>query len=329
MKKTVSIIVLNFNGVNFLKKCLPTIFRQTYPHIETIVVDNNSTDESLKYLDTVKNIQVIKNKKNLGYAEANNKAAQKATGEFVLFLNNDTELFPDLIQKLVDSYKDKSLIAPAQIPTWNKKIKGFAGGGMDIFGYPYTMDDGSTKVSYVDGAAFFMKRNDFISIGMFDEKLFIFQEDIDLSWRAQLYGYRIISCWDAKLYHYSGGTVLGGGKKEVRYASSYFRRYLNEKNVVRNILKNYSTFFLIVILPTLLALHAFELIFLLLMGKIKVVQCYINAYVWNIRNIKDTLQFRKKIQEGRVVSDKIFFRRMYFAYSKLTAFKNVGLPEFR
>lgn len=275
---------------------------------------------------------MVENDKNYGYTGANNIAAKKASGEFLLFLNNDTELFPDMIETLVANYKNKTITAPAQILSVNKKtdLTGMAGVGMDIFGYPYVnVDPKKTKTFFADGAAIFVKKKDFFEIGMFDDELFIFQEDIDFSWRAQLFGYKIVPCWDAKFYHYSGGVVLGGGFKNKQYETSYFRRYLNEKNIVRNILKNYSAIFCLLILPLICLIHFAEVILLVLMLHWKVASCYIKAYWWNLINLGNTLKYRKKIQRKRKVSDYKLMNKMYFAYSKLTSLKRVGFPKFK
>ncbi len=330
MHPKVSIIILNQNGLPFLKKCLPTVKKQTYPDTEIIVTDNASNDGSVEYIKRIPDVKLVAHKKNYGYAKANNIAAQEATGTFLFFLNNDTELFSDCIEKLVSCYRDKSVVTARQIPFHDKSFVGSSGAGVDIFGYPYVADDPrKTRVFYADGAMFFIKKKDFIDLGMFDEKLFIFQEDIDLSWRAQLAGYRIISCWGAKLYHYGGGTVLGGTKKGSKYASSYFRRYLNEKNIIRNILKNYSFPLCVIILLLLLFIHACEMIGLLILLKGSVIQCYLKAYWWNIRNFKNTMNIRKYVQSRRTVRDAKIMKQMYWSYSKLASLKSVGIPEFK
>lgn len=325
----VSIIILNYNGIDFLKSCLKTIFKQTYKNIEIIVTDNHSTDGSLEYLIRYLNITVIKNQENYGYAKANNIGAKKAKGQYLFFLNNDTELEPDTIKKLVEAYTPKTILSARQIPMWDKTLFGTAGGGMDIFGYPYAdLDSKKTKIFYADGASFFIKKGDFLEIGMFDEKLFIFEEDIDFGWRAQMMGYKIKPCWEAIIYHFSGGTVIGGSSKKNRYSTNYFRRYLNEKNVIRNMLKNYSFPLCLILLLILLLLHFFEIIILLFLTKWKVVLCYLKAYAWNIKNINNTLVMRKKIQRTRQISDYSLMKNMYWSYSKLVAFSRHGMPSF-
>ncbi len=332
MKKPpkISVVILNYNGLHFLKKCLQTFKKQTYSPLELIVVDNNSTDGSIKYLKQQKNITLIMNKENYGFAKANNIGAKVAIGKFLFFLNNDTELFEDTIENLIKCYKKDGILSARQIPMWDKKFEGAAGGGMDLFGYPYLEKIArNTKVFFADGATFFIKKNDFFIIGMFDEELFIFEEDIDFCWRAQLMGYQVYGCWEAKVYHYSGGTVLGGANKIKKYSTSYFRRYLNERNIVRNILKNYSFPLCIIILSLLLFLHAVEIVALTILMKWRVIACYLEAYLWNIENLKNTLEYRKKIQKKRKISDFVLLKKMYWSYSKFIAFLRVGIPQFK
>ncbi len=326
----VSIIVLNYNGLNFLKNCLDAIEKQTYPDIETIVVDNNSTDASCEFVRKNDSVKLIRNNKNYGYSKANNIGAKEARGDFLLFLNNDTELFPDAIEKLVLNYSDKSILAPAQIIMENKGIDsvGFPGNGMDILGNPYGKDNPKErKVFYADGAALFIKKDDFFKIGMFDEELFIFQEDVDLCWRAQLMGYSLRQCWDAKFYHYSGGVVLGGASKNKRYQTSYLRRYLNERNVIRNVLKNYGFPLCVVALFFLLSIHLLEIAVLGIAFQGKTVSCYLKAYRWNLLNIKNTLRYRKEVQQKRVISDLVLMKRMHLDYSKFHSFVKLGFPQ--
>jgi len=202
---------------------------------------------------------------------------------------------------------------------------------MDIFSYPYSdqNDYRKTKLFYADGAALFLKKSDFMDIGMFDERLFMFIEDVDLSWRAQLMGFRVISCWNAKLYHYHGGTARLDLSESKQYVSSHFRRYLNERNVMRNIIKNYSFPLAFFVLVFLLFFHMGEIILLLITGNASVVKCYFAAYWWNLKNLGNSLKIRKIIQKKRIVSDWELLKRMYWTYSKLYMFIKIGMPKFR
>ena len=92
----VSIIIVNYNGKKFLEKCLNSLMKIDYKPYEIILVDNSSSDGSVEFVETnYPKISIVKLEKNYGYAKANNIGVQKATGEFIQFLNNDTEVKPD------------------------------------------------------------------------------------------------------------------------------------------------------------------------------------------------------------------------------------------
>lgn len=329
MKKKVSIIIVNYNGEHFLKKCLASIKRQTYKNIEVVIVDNNSTDNSISFVKTFNpRCKIIRNKKNLGFAQPNNQGAKQATGEYLFLLNNDTELFPDSVEKLYDNYKNDCILTATQISTREKSAVR-VGAGADIFGYPFQAQDAKkTKLFYADGAALFIKKEDFVKIGMFDSELFMFQEDIDFSWRARIMGYSIAPCRKAKLYHYYGGTANVQIDKTNKYVSSYFRRYLNERNIIRNILKNYSFPLVLFIFAILILFHIYEIVFFIITGKLKVVECYLAAYKWNVMKFKNTLSVRKRVQQKRALSDFAVMKYMYFMYSKLNILFRLGIPKF-
>ncbi len=328
MKGLVTIVILNYNGKEYLKECIASIKEQTYKKVEVLVTDNNSTDGSLEYLKKFPSIRVLKHKKNYGYAKANNLGALVAGGEFLFFLNNDTRLYKDCIKILVKNFQDKTIVAPAQIRPWDKNDYGHAGWGMDIFGYPFGIENQKkARVFFADGSGIFIKKKDFIKIGMFDDELFIFQEDIDLSWRAQIMGYRVATNYDAKYFHYGGATVEGNKGGQLKYGTSRIRRFLNEKNVIRNILKNYSFLFLIILFPLLLMLHALEILVLVLTGRFNLAKWYFDSYKWNYSHLESTLKLRKTIQKKRTVSDFVIISRLYPLYSKLYAFVKLGFPE--
>lgn len=163
--RKVSIIVLNYNGLDFLKECLSAVKAQTYAGIETIVVDNNSSDASCEYLRRLDWVKLVANKDNFGFSKANNIGAKEAKGEFLLFLNNDTELFPDAVEKMVSCWEEKTIVAPAQIVSSNREndTQGFPGNGMDILGNAFGKEDpGKRKIFYVEGSALFIKKQDFL-----------------------------------------------------------------------------------------------------------------------------------------------------------------------
>ncbi len=327
----VSIIIVNWNGKKWLEECYTSIFKQTYKNIEAILVDNNSQDDSTSYTQTKwPQVKIVQLDKNYAYAGGNNRGAENSKGEYLFFLNNDTKLFPDCIEKLIKHKNEGEVIAPKQlVGDFNNPNKAIMlGNGADIFGYPFGVPDFTKqKVFYADGAALFILSEVFKILGGFDEKLFMFQDDIDLSWKARLAGYKIIKCPEAQLYHFSGGSAPGGSSaKKEKYTLSEFRRFHNEKNIIRNILKNYSWIFALPLLAVLLVIQLLEIMALVLLGGYKIALCYPKAYWWNLLNIRDTLRARIFIQSKRKINDFDILKNMYLSYSKLTALYRLGKP---
>ena len=327
----ISVIVLNYNGKKYLKKCFNSLEQQTYPYCEIILIDNASTDGSVKYVkEKFPSVKIIQNKENLGYAEANNKATEIAKGKYLFFLNNDTWIEQNTVEELVQTLGENEKIGACapQIRDYEGIRRISLGVGCDIFGYPSSTATG--KVFYVDGAALFIRNSIFDEIGGFDDRYFVFHEDVDLSWRLRLYGYEIATNPRAIVYHVSGGTLVGGViKNRGGYTTTIRRRYLGEKNNICNLLKNYSLLTLLVILPLHILINLGELLVFLSTGKIKVLRAYMNAWLWNVKNLKVTLEWRRRVQKRRRISDREIMRKMYKGCIKFNLFMQVGVPEFR
>ena len=107
-KDLVSIIIINWNGLQHLEKCLPSIFKTTYPEYEVILVDNGSTDDSTKFIRTnFPQIKIVQNNENLGFAEANNIGFENSCGEYIFLLNNDVILRDDSFKTALNYFKDQ------------------------------------------------------------------------------------------------------------------------------------------------------------------------------------------------------------------------------
>ena len=120
----VSIVIVNWDGLPHLKISLPSLQKINYPNYEIILVDNASTDGSIEYLKAQMSklkttaqklkLRLIENRKNLGFAKANNQGFKKAKGEYILFLNNDTKVTPDFLTKLVNVMEEDKKIGVVQ-----------------------------------------------------------------------------------------------------------------------------------------------------------------------------------------------------------------------
>ena len=327
----VSIVIVNFNGIKHLKKCLKSIRNQSYRNIEIIIIDSYTTEESEAYLKQQKDIKYYLYKENLGYGKGNNIGVHTASGEFVFIINNDTALFKKTIDNLVSAFEDHTILIPLQIINKGKIKVEVAGNSIDPFGYPYGFKDlcTSNKLFYADGAAIFLRKNDFVNIGGFDEELFMFQEDIDFSWRALLYDYRLKQVLKAKLHHYSGGSIQGGTAVDKNYKLSYFRRYYNDRNVIANIIKNFTLPTICITLPILTTFHLLEIILFSLKGDFRVAKLYIKAYKWIFANLHILSLKRKVVQSRRIKGDVFILKKTTLGYSKLTAMLRLGgIPKF-
>jgi len=323
----VSVIIVNYNGKKFIKECLDSLKRLNYQNYEILFIDNASCDESLKIVrQNYPFVKIIENRVNLGFAAANNIAAQKAKGEYLFLLNNDTKVHPDVLMELIKVIsKDPTIgICTCKLMSYDGKQYFHTGIGCDIFGYPVI----SKQVFYAEGSALMIKRSLFLLVGGFDPEYFMFHEDIDLAWRIQLLNYQVVPVPEAVVYHMYGGSA-GGSSEKNKYTTTLFRRYYSERGNIRTILKNYSFKTLIVILPAYLLINFGEILIYSFTLKFNVIPCYIKAYYWNMVKIKNILIERKKIQQTRLVTDRDIMKKMYKGSGKLEVFKKIGVPRFK
>lgn len=325
-----SIIVVTYNSSEYIVPCLYSIFSQkTSLNYEVIIFDNNSTDSTVSLIqDQFEDVFMIKSDKNIGFAAANNEAIRKSTSGTLLLLNPDTKLTENTLNALyeeISKYDNERIIMVPMQCTYDTGAFLNCGLGIDIFGFPIN-EGGTEKFFYADGAAILMKKKGFLDLGMFDEALFLIQEDVDLSWKARLLGYKFKLLREIKILHKSGGSIGCGGRVESNFSTSVFRRYHGEKNIIRNILKNYSWYNLLWVLPSIFTMNLAEVILFLILRKPNVALSYIKAYYWNIFKLRSTLKKRKWIQSRRITTDRDIIRHMYKGSAKLKLLLEVGIP---
>jgi len=208
----VSVIIVNYNGKHHLEKCLESLMKVDYEKYEVILVDNNSTDNSVEFVKNVyPSVIIIKLDKNYGFAEPNNIGAKIAKGDFLLFLNNDTKVNPNFIQEMVGVINQDPKIAICQslLLKPNGEVES-SGDFIDTIGRAYMSKEKVTEVKEIlgaRGACMMVRKNIFWELGGFDKNFFASFEDIDLSWRAWIWGYKIVLVPNSIVYHTGGQTV--------------------------------------------------------------------------------------------------------------------------
>ncbi len=207
----VSIIIINYNGKSYLEKCLESIKKIKYDNLEIIVVDNNSTDGTMEFLvQNYPSIITLKLDKNYGFAKPNNMAAKIAKGDFLLFLNNDTEVTPNFLTELVQVLvgNDQIGICQSLLLKPNGKIDS-SGDFIDTIGVVYNSKkpiDKIREISSARGASMIIRKKLFLDLGGFDEEFFVSFEDVDLGWRTWIKGYRVVINPKSIVYHHGGKT---------------------------------------------------------------------------------------------------------------------------
>lgn len=333
----VSIVILNYNGKKYIKNCIESIKNQKYNNIELVFVDNASTDDSLVGLKQIyPEIKLIINDQNFGSAKGNNIGAKSSKGEYLFFLNIDTKLDSKCIDNLVKVYESDTEIGICACKelSYDGEVEWNCGIAVDIFGY--SLQGIPKKVFHASSSSLFIRKELFEKLNGFDESYFMYKDDIDLCWRAQLLGYKIIGVPTATVFHEWGGVTISKSGKKLRsgslerekYILNIKKRYYGELNTIKNILKNYSLFTLLWILPFYMFINFFEIIFFLIMGSPKAIsEVYIKSYLQVCRNLKQLFKRRKQVQKQRKINDFEILKRMQKTIGKLSSLKLIGLPK--
>lgn len=213
----ISIIIPNYNGKKYLEGCLDSIYNMQQLDFEVIIIDNASQDDDFEWISQYSDLQFKQLDKNYGFSRAVNEGIRLAKGEYVLLLNNDTVIEKDFVQELVKTIKkDKQIFAVSSkmIAYHNRELIDDAGDEYNLLGWTKKRGDGKSVQSFgaekrvfsaCAGAALYRK-SIFDEIGYFDENFFAYMEDVDIGYRANIYGYKNVYCPDAKVYHIGSAT---------------------------------------------------------------------------------------------------------------------------
>ncbi len=234
----IDIVVLNYNTRDILAKCLPMVMRHSqHENVRIIVADNASTDDSVSFVKATygDSIEVISLDQNYGFAGGYNKALAHCDAEYFVLLNSDAEPGnPEWLHELVQVANDHDDFAAAQpkILDYSRNGKfeyaGAAGGYIDHYGFPFckgrifgnvefdnSQYEQSEPLFWASGAALFIKREVWNTLGGLDPIFFAHMEEIDLCWRIQCLNLGIYSCPKATVYHMGGATLSNQNPKKT------------------------------------------------------------------------------------------------------------------
>lgn len=306
----VSVIIVNWNGKKYLKSCLESLRNQTFKDFETIVVDNGSTDDSVPFVrKNFPEARVISLPENQGFCGGNNIGIKNARGKFIALLNNDAEASSNWLGELVnvlENHEDIGFCA-SKILLYNHRNL------VDTCGDYYSTLGVAGKIGHLDketnynnslevfgacGGAAIYRRKMLEDIGLFDEDFFLSYEDVDLSFRAQLKGYKCTYVPTAKVYHNLSSTI-------GEYSDNYV--YFGQRNLEYTYIKNMPTSLLLGSLPLHLLYDILALVYFVSKGK---GMPFIKAKFHTYMALPHLLKKRRTIQNEKKVDIRYIKSKM-------------------
>ncbi|HEX9429458.1 MAG TPA: glycosyltransferase family 2 protein, partial [Candidatus Bathyarchaeia archaeon] len=309
----VSVIIVHVRGFEPLTNTLKSVLNSSYDNLEVILVDNGSTDGSigLVHRSFGDRIRILRTAGNVGFVKGCNYALERVQADYVVLLNDDTVVEPDWLNQLVEVAESDSSIAACQPKLKMLKspdyfeYNGACGGMIDLCGIPFTRGrlfdraeedfgqyDKKVEVFWASGAAMFLRYRAAREVGYLDDLFYFHMEEIDLSWRLRMRGYKVVSVPSSVVYH------LGGATPVPRTS------FLKHRNNLLMLAKNYSWQSLAVFLPIRLFMDAGYLAYLSLKGRYKFGLDAFASYAWILRSMKKVIQARRASQKIRVAPDK-------------------------
>jgi GT2 family glycosyltransferase len=337
----VSVIVLNYNGARWLERCLNSLRAQTiFDQVEVILADNVSSDGSERLgkqiVDGWPRGIFVQHNANLGYCEGNNRAADSAQGDYLLFLNNDTWLEPRCLEQLLAEVQrtGAGAAAPLILNYDDDSFQSMGAFGFDLFGLASTRAYAThtRDVLMPEGCAYLIQRELFQALGRFDSEFFMFADEFDLSWRVWISGRRAVAVPSAKLHHRGAAQVNpAGGGAAVEFRTSDTKRFYANRNSLLALLKN-AHHLLLLLVPLQLGLLVLEaLAGLALVRRWSFVKrAYWGAVVdcWRLRG--HILNERRRIRQFRRRGDLWMLRFLRWRlnrWDEIQRLRRFGVPK--
>ena len=291
----ISVVILNYNGLKFLKETIPPLLELSYPNYELIVVDNGSNDGSVKYLNRFNKIKVIENTKNLGYSKGKNIGVRSAKGEYVLLLDNDIliknkNILEKLLKEFTKHKNNKIMFSILTIDRGKRKTTYYCNTTFNSFLSNKAIPihrvvnyKNLIKMSYPYGRAIFFKKSWFIKIGGYDESQPFYIDDYDIGLRTWLFG--------GKVYLYNRDYFEHIGVDEFHDELWCWKYKYYFSGISRTIFKNYKWKNIIVLYPIILALFPLKVMKQIIRRRDI---CVLKSFLWSvhffIKKFPDTLK---------------------------------------
>ena len=244
----IAIVILNWNGAEMMRKYLPNVVKHSV-NSTVFVADNASTDDSLSVLaNEFPTVRTIVLEKNWGFADGYNKALEQIDAEYYLLLNSDVRVEDGWLDAMLDYMRKNNDVAACQPKLLSDlsptlfEYAGACGGFIDRYGYPYCRgrileeleeDHGQyntvMELLWASGACLLIRSTDYWKAGGLDGRFFAHNEEIDLCWRLNIMGRRVVCIPQSKVYHLGGGTLPKGNPQKT---------YLNFRNNLTMLYKN-------------------------------------------------------------------------------------------
>jgi len=307
----VAVVILNWNGREFLRKFLPSVLAHSQDVAEVIIADNASTDSSIEFLqDNYPQLRIINNRTNGGFARGYNEALAEVDADYFVLLNSDIEVTENWIEPVIKLMESDKLVAACQpkLRSFQERAKfeyaGAAGGFIDEYGYPFCRGrifqhletdhdqyNDAIEIFWATGACMFVRADLYKKFGGFDEDFFAHMEEIDFCWRLKNGGYKIMYCPDSIVYHVGGGTLP---KK------SSHKTYLNFRNNLSLLYKNLPSHLLIPVFAVRFPLDAIAALKFLIDGGFGDFYAVLRAHIYFYSHFRSIRRKRKQFKQSMV-----------------------------
>ena len=303
--KSTAVVILNWNGRKHLEQFLPSVVEHTPQQVRIVIADNGSTDDSVEFVaQHYPHIEIVALDKNYGFAEGYNRALEDIDTELFILLNSDVEVTAGWVEPLVAMLSNNSNVAAvapkllAYSERQNFEYAGAAGGYIDLLGYPFcrgrilsTVEqdkgqyDSAREVFWASGAAFCCRADIFRMMGGFCGDFFAHMEEIDLCWRMQLAGYKIMVEPRSCVYHLGGGTMPNESPRKL------YLNYRNNLSMLYRCAPTWQRLLVAIVRPLTDMLSA---VIYLLKGEMPLVKATLKAY-------GDFIKMHKKLSSERKI----------------------------